>query len=133
MNGFDLDKKECIAVFGATQDRCKFGCKVLVDLHQGCYVVCGINPKYREIEGIPCLPDIRSLPQKPDLLVFVAPSEITEKVVIEACEAGIGKIWMQPGSESPSAIAFCAENGMDVVHDACIMIYRKEGCKDLSR
>lgn len=133
MNGFDLGKMECIAVFGATQDRSKFGYKVLMDLHQGGFVVYGINPKYREIEGIPCLPDIRSLPQKPDLLIFVAPPEITEKAVIEACEAGIGKIWMQPGSESPRAIAFCAENGMDVVHDACIMIYRREGGKDLAR
>lgn len=126
MNDFDLAKMTCIAVFGATRDRSKFGYKVLMDLRNGGYLVYGINPNYREVEGVPCFPDIASLPQKPDLLIFVVPPSITERAVVEAHEAGIRKIWMQPGSESPEAIAFCLENGIDVVHDACIMIYRKE-------
>ncbi|MBC7247944.1 MAG: CoA-binding protein [Actinobacteria bacterium] len=131
MSDFDLTRMGCIAVFGATQDRSKFGYKVLKDLQQGGYRVYGINPNYDEIEGCPCFPGIGSLPQKPDLLIFVVPPEITEKAVVEAHEAGIRKIWMQPGSESKRAIAFCAEKGMDVVHDACIMIYRREGGRDL--
>jgi predicted CoA-binding protein len=127
MEGFDLRKMECVAVFGATQDSSKFGYKVLVDLQRGGYLVYGINPNHQEIEGIPCFPDIASLPRRPDLLVFVVPPRVTEKALAEARKAGIGRIWMQPGSESPEAIAYCVENGMDVVHDACIMIRRKEG------
>ncbi|MBU0625936.1 CoA-binding protein [Patescibacteria group bacterium] len=32
---------------------------------------------------------------------------------------------MQPGSESDRAIAYCEMNGIECVHDACIMIDRK--------
>lgn len=126
MEDFDITKIESVAVVGATRNRDKYGYKVLVDLRQGGYRVYGVNPNYREIEGIECFPDIQSLPELPDLLVFVVPPEITEKALAEAARAGVKRIWMQPGSESPRAVAFCREKGIQAVHDACIMIHRRE-------
>ena len=35
------------------------------------------------------------------------------------------RIWMQPGSESEAAIAYCHQNGIEVVHDACAMALRR--------
>jgi predicted CoA-binding protein len=54
------------------------------------------------------------------VLVVVPPAE-TEKVVREAAAAGIKRIWMQQGAESPAAIKFCQENGLSAVHGECIL------------
>jgi hypothetical protein len=118
---------EPFAVVGASRDPSKYGHKVLMDLKNNGYRVYGINPKYADIEGIPCYPDIGSLPERPGLLILVVPPEVTVKAVKEAEKAGIRKIWMQPGSECAEALTFCEKNGIDVIHNACIMIYRKEG------
>ncbi|MBC7253055.1 MAG: CoA-binding protein [Actinobacteria bacterium] len=123
---FDLTELGCFAVVGATRDPEKYGYKVLMDLHHGGYRVYGVNPNYREIEGVECFPDIQSLPRVPDLLILVVPPEVTERVVEEAARLGVKRIWMQPGAESPRAIAFCRERGIEAVHDACIMVYRRE-------
>ena len=47
----------------------------------------------------------------------------TEKLVREARDAGIARIWMQQGAESAEAIRFCDESGIDVVHGQCIMMF----------
>ncbi|WP_458012154.1 CoA-binding protein [Candidatus Solincola sp.] len=126
MIDLDLSKMGCFAVVGATQDRNKYGYKVLMDLHRGGYRVYGVNPNYDEIEGVRCFPDLASLPEVPDLLIFVVPPEVTERTVEEAARLGVRRVWMQPGSESPQAIAFCRDRGIEAIHDACIMIYRRE-------
>ena len=127
MMDIDLSKIGYIAVVGASRDRAKFGYKVLMDLVNAGYQACGVNPACTGIEGTACYPDLASLPWKPDLIITVVPPKATEKIVREAKEAGITRIWMQPGSESPKAIAFCEDNGIEVMHDACIMIYRRDG------
>jgi len=38
-------------------------------------------------------------------------------------------VWMQPGSESETAINFCKENNMNVIHGVCVMIERKKQTK----
>ena len=43
-----------------------------------------INPKYEEIAGLPCLPDIGSLPEVPDLLLVALPARMVEDVIAEA-------------------------------------------------
>lgn len=97
-----------------------------MDLRHGGYRVYGVNPNYREIEGVECFPDIKSLPEVPDLLVFVVPPQVTEKALAEAVGLGVKKVWMQPGSESPRAISICRERGIQAVHDACIMVQRRK-------
>ena len=127
MQGFDLSEIGRIAVVGASQDRGKYGYKGLMDLHDAGFEVAGINPNCAEIDGVACYPSLASLPWKPDLVVTVVPPAVTTKVVREAVEAGVGRIWMQPGSESPEAIALCEAEGMELIYNACIMVYRKKG------
>lgn len=124
---FDLARIDRIAVVGASRDREKYGYKGLMDLHNAGFQVCGINPNCTEIDGVACYPDLDSLPWSPELVVMVVPPGITEKVVREAVDAGVKRIWMQPGSESPEAIALCEAEGIELVYNACIMIYRKKG------
>ena len=48
---------------------------------------------------------------------------MTERVVVEAEAKAIRNVWMQPGAESPQAVAFCHEKGMNVIADgSCILV-----------
>lgn len=127
MMELDLSSIDRIAVVGASRDKEKYGYKVLMDLVKAGYEACAVNPSCDEVDGVVCYPDLASLPWKPELVITVVPPKATEKVVRDAGEAGITRVWMQPGSESPEAITFCEENGIEIMHDACIMIYRKKG------
>ncbi|MDD3717993.1 MAG: CoA-binding protein [Actinomycetota bacterium] len=126
MMDLDLRQIEVVAVVGASRDRGKFGYKVLMDLKHGGYEAYGVNPACDEIEGVPCYPDLASLPRRPDLVITVVPPEVTEKVVREAEQAGIERIWMQPGSECDEAAAYCEKSGIEYMRDACIMVFRRE-------
>ena len=69
-----------------------------------------------------CYPSLAELPEKVDVVDFVVPPQVTEKVLRECRELGLDRIWLQPGSESEAAIEFCRDNDMQVVHSVCVMM-----------
>lgn len=118
----DWPKLQPWAVIGVSADREKYGNKIYRDLRHSGYKVYGVNPKLAEIEGDPCYPDLASLPEKPAVVDMVVPPAAALSVV-EAChQAGISRIWFQPGSESDEAIAKAEAYGIAVIANACIML-----------
>ncbi|NIP66626.1 CoA-binding protein [Candidatus Bathyarchaeota archaeon] len=120
-----LDKENVFAVVGASRDPEKYGHQVYKDLRSAGYEVYPVNPKAEEILGDKCYPSLIELPRKPDIVDFVVPPKITEEVLETCLKLGITKVWLQPGSESEKAIRFCEENGIEVVHDVCVMVQRR--------
>jgi len=120
-----IDKKNVIAVVGASRNPEKYGHKVYKDLKEAGYKVYPVNPNASEILGDKCYPNLESLPERPDVVTVVVPPRVTEKIVKACKDLGIWRVWMQPGSESEKAITFCRENGIKVIHGVCIMIQRK--------
>ena len=112
-----------IAVVGVSRKKTKFGNAIYRELKQKGYTVYPINPNIKEYEGVICYPDLYSLPEKIDAVVINVPPEQTEKLVREANEIGITKIWLQQGSQSENAVKFCKENGMDCVSNECILMF----------
>lgn len=84
-----------------------------------------VNPNAKEVLGDKCYPDLKDLPIKPDVINVVVPPKVTEEIVKMYKMLGITKVWMQPGSESESAIRFCRENDIDVVYGVCVMVERR--------
>ena len=121
-----LDKKNVFAVVGVSRSPAKYGHQVYKDLKEAGYRVEAVNPAIDKIMGDPCYPSLSKLPEKPDVVNIVVPPKVTEKIVEECKELGIKKVWMQPGSESKKAIRFCNKNGIEVMHDVCVMIKRRE-------
>lgn len=111
------------AIVGVSRNEKKFGRRLYEDLSGKGYEVVPVNPAVSDIEGKPCYPSLTDLPEPVDGAVLVVPSGVTEEVVRDASGAGISRIWMQRGSESEKAILFCRENGIDVVHGHCIMMF----------
>jgi hypothetical protein len=121
----DFLQAKVYAVVGVSTNREKYGFKVLQDLKEGGYTVYPVNPLYEDIYGDKCYHDLASLPEKPDVVEFVCPPGVTEKIVQELPSLGIDKAWMQPGAESPEAITYCVEHGIETLHDICIMVERR--------
>lgn len=120
-----LDKKNVFAVVGASRNPEKYGHQVFKDLRSADYRVYPVNPNADDILGDRCYPTLEDLPEKPDVADFVVPPKVTEQLVKTCKRLGIEKIWLQPGSESETAIDFCKENGMDIVHGVCVMVKRR--------
>lgn len=112
-----------MALAGVSSKTKKFGNAVYKELKGKGYELFLIHPSAKEINGVVCYADISLLPEKVGGLVTVVPPEQTEKLVREAHAAGIHKIWMQQGSESESAIQFCQDSGMVVIHGECILMF----------
>jgi predicted CoA-binding protein len=120
-----LDRRNVFAVVGASRDPSKYGYRVYRDLRSAGYRVYPVNPHAEEILGDRCYPSLEDLPVKPDVVNLVVPPGVTERVVRECARLGIRRIWMQPGSESEEALAFCRERGMEVLHGVCVMVERR--------
>ncbi len=124
-----LRRTNVFAVIGVSRDPGKYGHQVYRDLRNAGYKVYCINPSTDSVLGDKCYVSLEALPKKPDVVDVVVPPKITEQVVKTCKKLGIGKVWMQPGSESKEAIDFCRKNGIVVVHGVCVMVERKSRSK----
>ena len=89
------------AVVGASNDRSKYGNKVLRAYLQGGRRVVAVNPKESRVEGVRSYPDLASLPEPVARVSIVTPPAVSEKVLQQAAEAKIRSVWLQPGAEGP--------------------------------
>ena len=110
------------AVVGATDNPEKYGHQILENLRKRDYEVYPVNPRLTTIEGAKCYATLSDLPVKVDVVDFVVPPSATEAILKECVAMGLDRIWLQPGSESETAISFCRDNNLRVVHDVCVMM-----------
>lgn len=111
------------AVVGASQDRSKYGNKVLRVYQQNDLTVYPVNPRAEEVEGVTCYPDLASLPEPVHGVSIVTPPAITERLVEDVEAAGIRHIWMQPGAESSRAVERTESLGLNVIAGGpCILV-----------
>jgi predicted CoA-binding protein len=111
------------AVVGASQDRQKYGNKVLRVYQQNKMDAVPVNPTADEVEGLKAYPDLPSVPGNVDGVSIITPPRITEQVVNQALSLGIKNIWMQPGAESDAAIDAAMHAGANVIAGGpCILV-----------
>ncbi len=89
-----------IAIIGVPTNPNSVGGITLRNLVGGGFqgVVYPVNPKYEAVLGIPCYPNVKSLPKKPDLAVICTSAKLVPQLVEECGEADInGVIIMSAG------------------------------------
>jgi len=121
-----INKNFLYAVVGASNNEEKYGYKVFKDLLEWWYKVLPINPNEKEILWIQVYPTLSTIKEKIDVVIFVTPPIVTEKVLEEVKSLGITQVRMQPWAESDTAINFCKDNWIECIHDACIMIQKNK-------
>jgi len=110
------------AIVGATNNTKKYGYEIFKNLKGRGYEVYPVNPRLEELEGVKCYPTLTDVPVKVDVVDFVVPPGVTEATLEECKRLGLERIWLQPGSESEAALAFCHKNKLKVVHDTCVTL-----------
>jgi len=114
---------EAFGVAGASTNRAKYGNKVLRCYLQNRRHVVPINPRADTIEGVACVASVADLPDSVQSLSIITPPAITETIVDAAIAKGIRNVWMQPGAESPPAIARAEAAGLNVIADgSCLLV-----------
>jgi predicted CoA-binding protein len=86
------------------------------------YRIIPVNPKYGEILGEKCYPDLASIPEPVDLVdVFRKPAD-TPAIAREAVAIGAKTLWLQIGVVNDEARRIAEAAGLDVVMDRCVKI-----------
>lgn len=110
-------------VVGASSKPYKYGNKVMRCYLQNNRKAVPVNPVEKQIEGIDCVARVSELPDEVKSISVITPPQVTEKVVDEAIARGIENIWMQPGAESPPAVARAEKAGLNVIADgSCVLV-----------
>ncbi len=116
-----------LAVAGVSRDGNLPANAIFRKLRANGFEVYPVNPRAEEVEGMPCFPDLASVPASLEGVVIATPPGAAEDLIRECAELGIGKIWMHRsfggGSVSDSAVRRCKEEGISVIPGACPMMY----------
>jgi hypothetical protein len=119
----DFLSQRKLALVGVSQNGKKFGNMVWRDLNAKGYQIFPVHRHASAIDGQSCWPSLSALPEAVGGVIVVIPPSETEKLVREVVSAGIPRVWMQQGAQSTAAIRYCEENGIQVVHGECILMY----------
>jgi predicted CoA-binding protein len=110
-------------VAGASQNRDKYGNKVLRCYLQHGHRAIPVNPVEAAIEGVACVRTVGDLPAEVQSLSIITPPQVTDKVVEQAIAKGLRNLWMQPGAQSAAAIAAAEAAGLNVIADgSCVLV-----------
>ncbi|PJJ71412.1 hypothetical protein CLV46_0958 [Diaminobutyricimonas aerilata] len=118
-----LRKAKSIAIVGASPNPARSSYFVGTYLQQSSpYRVYFVNPNADTILGEKAYPDLKSLPEVPDIVdVFRKASDIPS-VIDDVLEIGAKTVWVQLGIWNEEAARYGEENGLTVVMDRCIKV-----------
>ncbi len=117
-----LKENRNIAVVGLSANWYRpsfFAAKYLLD--HG-YRVFPVNPRYAEVLGQTCYPDLQSIPERVDIVDCFRKSEDIPPLVDEAISVGAKVLWMQLGVTNEAAAAEARAAGLQVVMNRCMKI-----------
>ena len=86
------------------------------------FEVTPVNPKYDEILGQKCYPNLKSLPTPIDVVDLFQKADRVPLFIDDAKDIGAKVFWMQLGVVNPEAAQKAREAGLEVVMDRCMKI-----------
>jgi uncharacterized protein len=86
------------------------------------YRVIPVNPRYAEVLGEKCHPDLRAIPEPVDIVDCFRKSAEIPAIADDAVAIGAKVLWMQLGIENDEAARRAVAAGLDVVMNRCVKI-----------
>ena len=117
-----LSTSKTIAVVGASPKPWRDSGSIALFLAGKKYTVYPVNPNYKDVRGMKCYADLKSIPEKIDIVDIFRNSNEVEPVVDEAIAIGAKCVWMQLGVVNERAAAHAESAGLNVIMDRCIAI-----------
>lgn len=115
-----LRSSKTVAVVGISHNEERDSHKVAKYLKEHGYKVIPVNPKYKEVLGEPCYPDLKSVPEKIDVVDIFRNVEAIPGIVDEAIQIGAGAVWMQLGLIHNESAEKARQAGLKVVMNKCM-------------
>jgi predicted CoA-binding protein len=121
-----------IAMVGISRDPKNFSVTLFEEFRRRGYDVVPVNPHVPELFGQRCFARVQDIQPPVQAALLITAPEITDIVVKDCAQAGIGKVWMYgaggKGAVSCQAVQFCEQRGIQVVPGQCpFMFWRDAG------
>ena len=116
------DPATTLAIIGATDHPGKYGGIIYRDMKRKGFPVFAVNPYRQAVDGDPCWPSIKAVPETPTIAVFVVPAKRGLEVLRDCAEAGVRNVWLQPGASSPDLEHALDAGDFNWISDACVMV-----------
>jgi uncharacterized protein len=114
-----------LALMGMSRSGKKFGNFAYRTLLSKGYRVYPIHPDAKAINGVQCYSDFEKLPERIEEALVVLPAAKAVGAIRKAAAAGIRRVWLQQGSESPDVLKACQELGIDAISGECILMFAR--------
>ena len=117
-----LKDAKTIAVVGLSPKEDRDSNRVARYLGEHGYKVVPVNPRFDEILGERCYPDLAAVPEHVDIVDIFRGVDAIAGIVDEAIAVGAGTVWMQLGLVQEQAAEKARSAGLCVVMNKCIKI-----------
>ena len=116
-----LETYPTIVVVGASSVESKPSHWVSQYMRRQGYRIIPVNPDEREVFGVPCYPDLASVPERVAFVNVFRRPQYCADVVREAIAVGAEVVWLQSGIRSADARALAEAAGLTFVQDRCVL------------
>lgn len=117
-----LKRTGTVAVVGVSHKEERDSHKVAKYLKDHGYKMIPVNPKYKEVLGEKCYPDLKAVPEHIDIVDIFRNVDAIPGIVDEAIAVGANCVWMQLGLVHNESADKACNAGLSVVMNKCIKI-----------
>ncbi|MFM7483664.1 MAG: CoA-binding protein [Burkholderiaceae bacterium] len=117
-----LKNNHTIAVVGLSADWYRPSYFAAKYMQEHGFRVIPVNPKYDEILGEKCYPNLKAIPDAVDIVDVFRKPEDCVPIAHDAVAIGAKVFWMQLGVVNEEAARVAEAGGLDVVMDRCVKI-----------
>ncbi|HUO98171.1 MAG TPA: CoA-binding protein [Rhizomicrobium sp.] len=115
------------AVAGVSRDPKQTANAVFRKLRDSGFEVVPVNPSAAELEGVPCYPDLKSIPGEIDGVMVVTSRSVAADIVRQCADKGVKRVWFHrsfgDGSVSREAVKECKARGIEAIVGGCPLMY----------
>jgi len=120
--GDALSNARVIAVVGHSDNPSRTSYQIAQFLRRAGYTVYPVNPTISQIDGQPCYPSLKDVPEPIDIVDVFRRSEYLPGVIDDAIAAGAKTVWSQLGVYDQQAGQKALDAGLNVAMDVCIKV-----------
>jgi predicted CoA-binding protein len=117
-----LKQSHTIAIVGLSADWWRPSYFAAKYMQEHGYRIIPVNPKYTEVLGEKCYPNLESIPEAVDIVDVFRKSEDCAPIAKQAVAIGAKTLWLQLGVENVEAQQIAEAAGLAVVMNRCVKI-----------
>ena len=112
---------EIVAILGASTNPRRYSHQAQQSLLENGHVPLPVNPKYDQIDGVRCYPDLQSIKLDIDTITVYVRADILITMADDLVQARPKRVIFNPGAESATVAARLESEGIRV-QNACTLI-----------